>query len=428
MRKLFCSALLSLFFIFQGNAQIVIDNSDMPVAGDTLRVSITNVVPDDFAQGGSDHTWDFSSLTPVNQQLQSYVSTLSTPSVYWLAFMPNVVSNLASPANTGFVIPGFPVTDSYVFYNNIASGFYDLGYAMKVQGIPLTLKYDSPDQYYAFPLTAGSEWSSSSVAVLSIPTLAYISTSRDRSSFVDGWGTLTTPFGTFDVIRVQTNLVQHDSVSIDTLGMGIPVNRNITQYTWLGKNQGIPLLQVNVEEGFTSATYRDIYRQQANPMSVSLGPDTSVFKGQQITLSPEITGGIPPYKYFWSTFDTTSSLTLTIDSAMTVGVAVLDAANSAGFATISISLKFPPGIEEKAAGALQVSPNPAHGSFRVILPEGMKQGVMTLCDMTGREIQHEQFTSPAGDIKVNAAGLPAGIYMVRIDSGERFFTGKIIIQ
>jgi hypothetical protein len=427
MRKLFIPLLL-LLFAMQGFAQITIDNTDMPADGDTLRVSFTNAVPPDFAQGGANHSWDFSSLAPVSQQVQSYVSTLSTPSVYWLAFMPNIVSNLASPGNTGFVLPGFPVTDSYVFFNNIATGFYDLGYALKVQGLPLTMKYDTPDQYYDFPLTTGSVWSSSSVATLSIPTLAYIRTSRTRSSFVDGWGTLTTPFGTFDVIRVQTSLVQHDSVSIDTMGMGIPVTRNITQYSWLGKAQGIPLLRVNVEEGITTAIYRDIYRQGANPMTVSLGPDTAVLKGHDITLTPSVTGGIPPFKYFWSTFDTTSSLTLTVDSGMTVGVAIMDAANNAGFATVNISVRYPPGIEEVSGGSLQIMPNPARGTFRVLLPAGMTSGRITISGMSGRELYSEQFTGAKGEISVQAANLAAGAYIVKVDDGKKYFTGKLIIQ
>jgi hypothetical protein len=163
-------------------------------------------------------------------------------------------------------------------------------------------------------------------------------------------------------------------------------------------------------------------------MTVSLGPDTAVLKGHDITLTPSVTGGIPPFKYFWSTFDTTSSLTLTIDSGMIVGVAIMDAANNAGFATVNISVRYPPGIEEVSGGSLQIMPNPARGTFRVLLPAGMTSGRITISGMSGRELYSEHFTAAKGEISVQAANLAAGAFIVKVDDGKKYFTGKLIIQ
>ena len=42
--------------------QIVIDQTDMPGPGDTLRVSTTNVVPAGFENTAMDTSWNFAAL------------------------------------------------------------------------------------------------------------------------------------------------------------------------------------------------------------------------------------------------------------------------------------------------------------------------------------------------------------------------------
>jgi hypothetical protein len=256
--KKYCILVAMLVFFIPAFAQIVIDQSDMPKEGDTLRVSLTNVIPGDYTLTGADMTWDFSALTKISQQIDSFVNIMSTPSIYWFTFIPGIVSNLASPGNNLPAIPGLPFSNYFNFLKKSSAQFSDVGYAFQLSVIPITLKYDSPDIYYAFPCTMGSTWNSNSFASISLPGIAYFSSSRSRTSTVDGWGSLATPFGTFQTIRIKSEVIEHDSIFLDTLGFGIPYTRNITEYKWLGKGQGIPLLQINEEGLVKSAVYRDI--------------------------------------------------------------------------------------------------------------------------------------------------------------------------
>ena len=251
--------LISLFLLplIHLQSQITIDQSDMPSENDTLRVSVTTNIPGDYALTGTDMTWDFSGLTRMTMQVDTFVSVLNTPNLYWFTFIPGVVSNLASPANNLPSFPGIPFSEFFTFFMNSTASFADNGFAFQISGLPITLKYNNPDIYYKFPCSMGNTWSSNSFASLSLAGLAYFSTQRTRTSQVDGWGTLITPFGSFQTIRIKSELTERDSVFLDTLSMGIPVTRNITEYKWLGKGQGIPLLQINEEGPAVTAIYRD---------------------------------------------------------------------------------------------------------------------------------------------------------------------------
>jgi hypothetical protein len=251
--------LISVMLVFFTPAfpQIVIDQTDMPEEGDTLRVSLTTDIPGDYIQTGADMTWDFSALTKTSQQVSSFVNVMSTPSIYWFTFIPGIVCNLASPGNNLPAFPGLPFSNYFDFLKKSPAQFSDAGYAFQLSAIPIALKYDSPDIYYTFPCTMGSNWSSNSFASISIPGLIYFGSSRSRTSIVDGWGNLTTPFGTFQTIRVKSEIVEHDSVFLDSLGSGFPYTRTITEYKWLGKGQGIPLLQITEEGLLKTAIYRD---------------------------------------------------------------------------------------------------------------------------------------------------------------------------
>jgi hypothetical protein len=53
-----------------------------------------------------------------------------------------------------------------------------------------------------------------------------------------------TPYGSFEVLRVKSEVTEYDSIFLDTLGVGVPINREFIEYKWIGKGHGLPLLQV----------------------------------------------------------------------------------------------------------------------------------------------------------------------------------------
>src|SRR6476646_8091527 len=70
-------------------AQITVTNADMPNAGDSIKVSVTN------STGGSDQTltganylWDFTTLSPNNQRYEKFDNPSTFPGIYAAIFNP----------------------------------------------------------------------------------------------------------------------------------------------------------------------------------------------------------------------------------------------------------------------------------------------------------------------------------------------------
>jgi hypothetical protein len=248
------SILPSLLF-----SQITINQGDMPEDGDTIRTSTSvDIGLINFEETGNNFTWDFSGLIPFSQSVDTFVSVQETPWLYQLVFF--LSSNLARKLTEFDQYPGFTVTDTYEYYKNSSSDFRLTGNAATLSGIPLPNKFDSPDILYKFPLTAGNVDSSLSNYEISIPGIGYSGGWKKRVNHADGWGTLITPYGSFQTIRVKSDIIQLDSLYLDTLGIGFPFYRQYTEYKWLGDGFGLPLCTVTDDGLLSTISYIDSVR------------------------------------------------------------------------------------------------------------------------------------------------------------------------
>lgn len=418
---LVCPACWNLF------SQIVIDQHDMPKAGDTLRVSLSLTAPAGYAQTAFDTTWNFAALEAMSQRVDTFVSATATPAIYQLVFVLLGGANLASPRNS-LPVPGMPLTQGYDFFKNNSTSYSNLGMAYSLQGIPVPAKYDTPEKIYAFPLEPLSTWNSVSSFALPVPGIAYYSTLVARDNIVDGWGTLITPYGTFPVLRVKSTVITHDSIYIDSLQTGLTFDRNFTEYKWLGKSQGIPLLNIHEEGSIITVTWRDIPRMSASPLAVSLGNDTAVSKGAIVQIPAVVTGGTPPYHYFWNTLDTGSVLTAQIWSDTSFTVIVIDGMMSIVSATKKFSLRYPPGVEEERESTLSVTPNPTGGSFTIGMPPATGTVRLTLTDFRGKLLRSMEIEPSGIPFKADFSDLPDGMYLLKLTGNRYNATAKVIID
>ena len=409
-----------------GFAQIVVQSSDMPHVGDTLRGSMTSIVPAGYDQTGMDTTWDFSALQAQSQKVDSFVNVNTTPTAYYIYFGLLNGANLASPVPA---IPGLPLTDGFEFYKNQASSYGDMGLAYRTDEIPIIpAKYDNPDIFYQFPLEPGMTWSSTATFSISLPGIGFLSRQKIRNSEADGWGTLITPYGTFPVLRVKSIVNEHDSIYIDSLGMGFPINRNITEYKWLGNGKGLPLLQITEEGLFATATYRDIYRMPTQPLSVTLGPDTLVMHGTTITLTAEVTGGVEPYQYLWSTLETGKSITVTVLDTQTYLVFILDAQQNFGFAQKIITVDYPAALTEPEANGMEAYPNPTDGVITITFFSMEGPVEIKVMNALGKLVKLEKKFQPGPGHTIDLSGLPSGMYYIQATANQKTMTKKIIIK
>ncbi len=247
---------MGIILPLSGNAQIQIDQNDLPSVGDTVRRSNGLVTPGlDYTTTGPNTTWDFSTLQWISQNVDSFVSVSSTGVVYSVVFVNiGINPNRANLAEINLVAPPVPVitiNDAIGFYYKTSSVFEQAGYGADLNAVPTAVPFDDRDRIYNFPVSFGDMDSSESNYSVSLPGVGFFSHEQKRVNTVDGWGTLMTPYGTFDALRVKSRITSRDSVYDNATGIGFGFdNPPATEYKWLGKLHDLPLLQINTSTNF----------------------------------------------------------------------------------------------------------------------------------------------------------------------------------
>ncbi len=241
--KVACSFALLVAIGVVNHALSTLNAADWPGSGQSYLLSQADITLSlDPEPSGEDFLWDFSGLVHASQFQESWVAPSSTDLFYFPLFaVSNMAQALAIP-----VIPGLELTDTYQFFSKNSSRFAQTGLAGKFSGIPLPIAFSQEDRWAEFPMNYGDTLRSASSFLFSLPGVIDLREERLRRARVDGWGTLITPFGSFEVLRQRAELDIRDSLS-GSLGEFVVERRSI-EYRWLGAGSGIPLLQIDVQE------------------------------------------------------------------------------------------------------------------------------------------------------------------------------------
>ncbi|MCA8831263.1 hypothetical protein [Hymenobacter pini] len=270
-----------------------ITRADMPAPGDTLRQSTASVIlpagAPPLTQRGPNQTWNYRALVATAQQVARFTPVPNQP-LYTITFnsilsgsnRATVAAPQAVPVPPGLTLP---ITEPYQFFNASSADYRSVGYGGTLAGTAVPVTYASPaeqDIIYRFPLSyASAPDSSRSFFSVTIPGTGYLSQRRKRVNKADAWGTLTTPFGTFQTVRVVTRIEDHDSLSAGGISQGftLPITR---EYKWLAVGQHVPVLtitttQTGTQEIVSGVEYRDVYRRIGGPLAATRAlPATAV--------------------------------------------------------------------------------------------------------------------------------------------------------
>jgi hypothetical protein len=277
MKKIILLVVIS-FIAVVTQAQITITTSDLPVNG-TIAVRSTGAAfaGMDVTLTGANYTWDYTQLTPTGQQIDTFFSeTAGNPllSLYFsnTSFNPNR-SNHSSPGPDFSVGATLTLSNVFNYYYNSTSAYSQTGLGAEVNGVPLPVTFNPHDRIYQLPMNFNQQDSVTFQYGIDLTTTVglFYSVRKTRTNFVDGWGTVQTPFQNYSALRVRTRIVEVDSIYIDSLGFGFATPPITTyEYKWLANGQRVPVLQINTAANGTTPTsivYKD------SPVSV---PVTSV--------------------------------------------------------------------------------------------------------------------------------------------------------
>jgi hypothetical protein len=296
MKNLFT---ITLFFICasSANSQISITGTNMPVSGDTVRFS--NAQPSsvgNYTITGSNYNWNFSTIIPTGQAIRKFQPSTSTP--YFFYFLPpqfgeKTLDSVPIPSlPIGF--PSITIKNIYSYYRKTpvigpTTSFDAEGLGLTLSSIPVGATFTDNDELYNFPLNYLDR--DSTTFNLTTPTSTLIPFTYKKHGYritqADGWGTITTPYGTANCLRVITTQFSIDTIKINALPspfnkFGFPNYER--RYQWLTLGEKIPYFEIIgtlIGTNFTPTQYRyrDVVRtfvginEQTQQIALSVFPN-----------------------------------------------------------------------------------------------------------------------------------------------------------
>ncbi|MBC8046345.1 MAG: T9SS type A sorting domain-containing protein [Fimbriimonadaceae bacterium] len=252
--------IISTLKIFS-QSPVTIEVNDIVDGGDSFIISTANPIGVfDIVTTGADITWDFSDLTPLQQDTIYWVDATDTDPSYFLLWFS---SDIAEQFVQAFSTDSFSIEDVYNFYDRSADKFKQTGIAGTYLDIPIISSFDDDDIVLDFPVAYENIDSSTSGFSFDFLGLFSFTETRNRKNITDGWGTITTPYGTFNVVRLKSELQVEDV--IESSGVEIPFSYASNEYKWLAKEMGVPVLQITTQviagtETVTRVAYQDSAR------------------------------------------------------------------------------------------------------------------------------------------------------------------------
>jgi hypothetical protein len=204
---------------------------------------------------GPSQNWDMSALGTTSLAYQKFLPMSATPLIFQLVFLS---CDFAQPLLGNQLAGNLPLNDAFEYYNYAGAGgsgqleIKGFGANVTIPGqpiaLPLPANFTSPDILYKFPMAFGNTDSSESGFSVTLPLGTgigdiTIKRKQKRVNIVDGWGSIITPAGTFDVLRLRSSINRVDSLITGFFPLGFP-SRPI-ELKWLGNGKRIPVLQVN---------------------------------------------------------------------------------------------------------------------------------------------------------------------------------------
>jgi hypothetical protein len=266
-----------IFITFISYAQPTINSSDFMVANDTARVSITNDLNIDFLSTGPNSVWDFSYLQATSQRLEKAFDLSGAGFIVNIQFGSNAPAEYQSSYSRPF--DGLPFDQLGQFLPvNIedisrvskidSDSLTYTGYIITVDGNAIGFRSDTIETGYKFPMNYQDTFNSRGYSKIDFNPFfnGIFIQYRQTESIIDGYGTLETPFGLFNTLRVHQKTEEQDSLLVEISGFSqwIPINRTTHAYEWWTTDELRPVMRIQTEEvagneTVTEITYRDEY-------------------------------------------------------------------------------------------------------------------------------------------------------------------------
>jgi len=253
-------------------AQMTLTRDQLPRSGDSAQImnAQRSISGTRFAASGPGVNWDFSDLQPESPDLVWYRPGIQTP--YFL-----FLNSFGTKVQDSINLIAVSLQNVFEFYNSNNTRWAAVGRGFTVSGIPIPAFYTDNDEIFFFPLSYGRKDSSTFAYNINIPTVGEYASRGGRVTQVDGWGSITTPQGTFECLRVKSTLRILDSLTFQGNTFGVPLRTEI-EYYWLSREEHIPILKVR-GTSFFGLFNPSLVQYRFTPKSGVPPPDVPVADG-----------------------------------------------------------------------------------------------------------------------------------------------------
>jgi hypothetical protein len=296
MKKIILITMLYLAMLPITKAQITITQADFPLTSLTstsLRDTSSIISP---GNAGANQTWNFASFT--SGTTQSYTQDFS---------VNNANPDFPSANSTPCVLNG-PL-EICAYYEINANGMYQHGGTIIMNVPPPNhfngkVTYTPPVPEYSFPFTYNSI---DSVGYLQEQINAYnppqngadsvlIRSHNTRKVEADGWGTVITPFGSYNALRLKITETEIDTQWVHVPGTGWQVEYEhgmsgpFVSYKWVTNGNAAVVATLSVD-GQSVWRYNFLTEGNVSPQipAAPTNLTTTVFKTQDVNIRIEWT-------------------------------------------------------------------------------------------------------------------------------------------
>ena len=276
----FIQFFLFLFYFNFSFGQISLQETDFANPNDTVRYSQAMDQGIDFSTTGPNNTWNFSSLTSTGQYVKNF-NPIGFGSILVQAtfgfFAPQnyqasyFTQNTDLPVELLSTFLPVSVSDLNAYTHSSSSKISSIGYSLSVNSQAVPFKSDTIETRYSLPLDYNDSYNSRGYTLVDFNPVAdfKFKQHRQRSSVVDGWGSLILPNGTYNVLRLKHQINEIDSIYLGVIPgfpatwIGTPPIQTV-EYEWIGESKKDVLLKIvtsitNGTEQVQSIDYQDSY-------------------------------------------------------------------------------------------------------------------------------------------------------------------------
>lgn len=263
--------------------QITLTDQNFAGPSETYIFSTLTDPSIDYSTTGANYTWDFSAMVPQSQRNlitrpSSQISGTSliqfgsfAPAPYKATYFNSSTDLPLDQASTFLPVP---IDEMNAFTKKTSSAITSIGYEIVSSGQGLGFRSDTIETRYELPMAYGDNYESRGYTNLDLNPIydAKWRQHRHRISNVDGWGTVKTPFGQFDALRIHHVIDELDSIyfTFQGVGMWIPIPVPLThEYEWRSTSDKESVMKIRTNEILGNETVTAIeYRDNFNGLGL----------------------------------------------------------------------------------------------------------------------------------------------------------------